>query len=898
MAGHWLVFGLATCLAGLPGVQQTKSAPVKPIRAEELTVENVFRTRPYAGQQARGAAFSCQGRYLAYLWNPFGENGTDLYVYDAQTGQARRVTSIETMKTFDAPEAIERFQKKAEERERLFEESQARAEAQAAYLAGANIDLDQWDMAAIELLKKEAAEKKARTEAESERKKAESEKKETEGTKRAEGADITDEGDAKNADDYAKKADGSAKKDSEKEKELWEWRDELKKKREKENIKPGDLYPGVSSFKWANKADELIFVYRGDLFRYVVETDKTDRLTNTDREERVVGYTSGDDGFFFQDGTSIFRVDFNSGRLLQLNRAFVFGDDAEKKYSVQGADLSQDGRWMAIYAQFQEDDESGAMGRGQGQRGQGGQGNQGGRQVQIMDYTKRFAESRQVRREVSDDKRRLPATAIYIRSVDEAPTRQPEPIFTNDGGDVWFERTPVSWSKDGSNYAFATWEREKETLKIYLGEASETEAPEVVLERVGDVGHEVFNSLAPRFTPNGKTLVVALDETGFRQPWAMDVATKSIRPILSGDFEAHTILGFTPDSNHVFLLANKDSAAMNVFRADLASGAMELIGKQGDYHRNPAISENGEKAAMNSGNWLKRNELHVVDIASKDIKVITDSHDPAWPQINLLQPERFNFTNRHGDKIQCYMFKPKGWKTSDKRPSIVYIYGGPLGNRNSVEVDSFQPTGYLFGMYMAAKHGYVTITIDTRGQSNYGRRFSGANWEQPGLPQTEDLEDLMKHIQRGFGIDTRRVGLTGWSFGGFQTQYTMYSKPDLFACGIAGAGPTEWENYNSWYSGRTIGKVDRAKPVLRKYSLLPMAKNLRKPLLLVHGMADPNVLYQDTVNVYRALLESGKESIVDLFLDPDGEHGMGGAVKPKGWHKKYEAFFLWRLGRG
>ena len=147
-------------------------------------------------------------------------------------------------------------------------------------------------------------------------------------------------------------------------------------------------------------------------------------------------------------------------------------------------------------------------------------------------------------------------------------------------------------------------------------------------------------------------------------------------------------------------------------------------------------------------------------------------------------------------------------------------------------------------------------------------------------------------------MDARRIGLNGWSFGGFQTQYTMYTRPDLFAAGIAGAGPTEWENYNSWYSGRTIGKAtDRTKPVLRKYSLLPLAKGLKKPLMLVHGMQDPNVLFQDTVNVYRELLDSGKESLVELFLDPDGVHAMGGVVKPAGWHRKYEAFWLRNLGR-
>jgi dipeptidyl aminopeptidase/acylaminoacyl peptidase len=125
----------------------------------------------------------------------------------------------------------------------------------------------------------------------------------------------------------------------------------------------------------------------------------------------------------------------------------------------------------------------------------------------------------------------------------------------------------------------------------------------------------------------------------------------------------------------------------------------------------------------------------------------------------------------------------------------------------------------------------------------------------------------------------------------------MYTKPELFAAGIAGAGPTEWENYNSWYSGRTIGKVDRTKPVLRKYSLLPLARQLKHPLMLVHGMQDPNVLYQDTVNVYRELLDSGKDALVELYLDPDGVHGLGGTVKPAGLHRKYEAFWLQHLGQ-
>jgi len=863
----WTLAGLSLCLAALPGpAPQTGLKAQAPLKPQDLTLEQLYRATPYAGQSAQGAAFSWDGRFLAYLWNPYGERGSDLYLHDTTTGQTRRVTSLEVMKAYDTPEVLARFQKKADQQDRERTEAQAQMEAQAAYLAGAAVDLDRWDRAALDALKQEAAARKAKQEAE---KKA-----------KAEAA-------PKGADATGKPEEAKKEAKPEKEKELWEWRDELKKKREKDKLKPGDLYPGVSALQWAHKSHELVFQYRGDLFRCWAAEGRVERLTSTDRAERIVGYMAGDEGYLYQDGNSVVRVAFASGRQVQVNRELFNPDDAEKKFVLRGTALSEDGQWMALVAHGEEVKEGAPAAPAQP-----------GRKVQIMDYSKRFAESKTVNREVSDDKRKVPATALYIRRVGETPTPQPEPVFTHPGGDVWFEMTSVVWAQDGSRYAFATWEREQELLRIYLGSASETAKPEVVLERKGQVGHEVITTLAPRFTPDGKTLVVVLDEEGWRQPFALDVATRVLRPVVKGAFEAHTLLGFTPDSRSLFLVSNKlDPAAMTTFKLDLASGTMQPLGTAGDYHRGAVVSENGEKAAFNAGNWARRPELQVVAVASGQARVLTESHDKAWDRVNVLRPERFSFKNRHGDTVEGYLFKPKGWKPSDRRPGVVYVYGGPLGNRRTVEVDSFQPTAYMFGMYMAARHGYVTVAVDPRGQSNAGRRFAGANWEQPGQPQTEDLEDLVKHLSRGHGVDPERLGLTGWSFGGFQTQYTMYTKPDLFACGIAGAGPTEWENYNSWYSGRTIGKVDRAKPVLRKHSLLPLAKGLRKPLLLVHGMADPNVLYQDTVNVYRALLESGKESLVDLFLDPEGQHSLGGAVMAKGWHKKYEAFFLQHLGK-
>jgi dipeptidyl-peptidase 4 len=851
-----------------PAVPQ-KSTPAGPqkVKPRDLTVEQLYRVKPYQGRAAANLEFSRSGRYLAYLWNPYGIDGTDLYVVDTASGETKRVTSIDVMKQYDAPEDIERFQKKHDLKEKQDAERQAQYEAQAAYIEGKAVDLSQWEKAKIEEMKKEAAEKKAK----------EAAKKNEEADKRTE------------ADKTAEAAKKNEKKDAEKEKEDWEWRDELKKKLEKDAVKPGDLYPGVSSLVWAKDGEELIFTYRGDLFRYQAAKGAIQRLTMSDRSERPLRYIAGDGGYFYSDGNGVFRASFSGAPSYQVNREIINPDDAEKTFRLGQTDLSPDGKWLAVqsYASPASGPAAPAlMGSG--------------RKVEIMTYKDRFATARKVDREMPDDKRDVPAMRLYVRPVPDGPTsygKQPDPVFNYDGGDIWVDMTPIAWSEDGLRYTFATWEREKDLLRIYCGRAASDAKPDVVYESKGNVGHEVTDVVNPKLTPDGKTIVAVLDEDGFRQPFAIDVATKAKRALVKGEFETTTVVGFTPDSRTVFVTSNREDPAMvNIYSVAIDTGEMTPVGKPGGMHRATAVSKDGRFVASLFGNWAQRPELFLIDRQAKTEKILTDSHDQAWEAVDLIRPELFKYTNRHGDKLAGLVFKPIGWKPADRRPAVVYVYGGPLGTGHTIETDTFHGSTYLFAMYMAAKHGYVMLAVDPRGQSSYGRKFSDANWEQAGKPQVEDLEDLVKFMGTGFGVDTKKVGLHGWSFGGFQTQMTLYTSPDTFACGVAGAGPTEWENYNSWYSGRTIATSVRGKPTLRKFSLIPLARNLRKPLLLVHGMDDANVLYQDTINVWRALLESGKEALVDLFVDPEGAHGLGGAVQRKGQYKKFESFFVKNLG--
>ena len=253
---------LALALSATTPLQAQTPAPAA--AAATPSLEQIFRAQPYRGDNAKDAAFSKSGRYLAYLWSPFGEPGTDLWVHDTRTGKTTRVTSPQVMAAFEAPEDLARFEKKLQQRNTEFAERQARELAQQAYLRGEKVDLAQWETAAIEQLKKELAEKKAKDDAQKAADKAEAD------AEKYAAAVLAAKRAGKPAPAPAPAASAAEKKD-EKEKELWELRDELKKKLAREKLKPADLYPGPAQFVWANKADELVFQYRGGLYRWQPE---------------------------------------------------------------------------------------------------------------------------------------------------------------------------------------------------------------------------------------------------------------------------------------------------------------------------------------------------------------------------------------------------------------------------------------------------------------------------------------------------------------------------------------------------------------------------------------------------------------------------------------------------
>ena len=646
-----------------------------------------------------------------------------------------------------------------------------------------------------------------------------------------------------------------------------DWREwNLKRKEDdKKRKEPLASYSGPSEYTWSPGRDELLIGYQGDVYRWDLGKDRPERLTSTKDNEAGLKYTKDGKGFTFLRGGNLYRMKFDSPVVEQLN------PDLPEGRRLSDYWLSPDENFIAMQASSSES----------------------GRKINFVSYEDRFAKVETRERDVADDEFK-DSVVLYLYDLrdnsDPSKDGKPWEVWKYTGGKAWQQASvnEKPWSPDSKKFVYGTWNGLTNDFAISTADLGQRENKPIYKSKPsGD--HDTPGMASPFFTTDGAKVIAMLDASGYRHAWVIDPLKEGAEQLTKGDFDVYPIQQ-SLDGRILFVSANPIHPSKDqLYSVDMASGSMLRITHKDGVYENPVMSESGKRLAANFKNWDQMSELYVIDDASE--KQIQKSHPETLTKLNTLKPQLFSYKNRNGQTVHGYMFLPPDYKKTDKRPLFLYVYGGPLGKGNSVEVGVFNTTAYWFNVYLTRVFGFVTATIDPRGSSGYGNAFGRANFEKPGQAQVEDLADGAKWFQTNYNTDPTKTGINGWSFGGFQTQMCMYTAPDVFTLGIAGAGPTQWQNYNNWYSNGVIGFSPNGKPEdLDKYSLTYLAKNLRSPLLLLHGMVDDNVLFQDTVNVYRKLLQYGRGPLVELALDPTGNHGMGGDMDTRDRHAIYLSF--------
>jgi dipeptidyl aminopeptidase/acylaminoacyl peptidase len=942
----------ATAAAGPFTAMMEARETVEPTRLtlEELTLDRIFPDESVFGPSASGMAFSADGRYAAWLYRPAAErrHGNDLWLLDTASGEVERLTSVSVMREFQAStrkvseDRIAKAKKRGDGGKadgngrkqgngdeaappaddgvsgtwtgtmtgddelvgdgmeivltvRMGDDGRIEGTAQTA-LGTATITEGRFRDGTLDCLIVEPESGmrirlRARISGSSLSGQLTVEGEDIELTISAErteiGRGLDTESDAGGADSDDGDSDGDGD-GGDTDEDGIDLGDTVGDDDAKDRRAP--RYGGIQSFTWHPEGGQMIITSGGDLYRMDVDDRSMTRLTMTQEPERGVAWLPDGGGYTYLSGSSIKRVRFGDHVIEQMDPNLPSGE------SLGQFRISPDGRFYSFVTT-----------RGTSWFG-------AGQQVTLVDYRGRFARARQVTRHMPNDP--IPDFEYRFWVYDSAGHR------TEQGELVQVHAKKLSgprdrvqvpeWAPDSSRAVFATFDQATsmvEILETRIPARAEDADPDAPVK--AEVARPIYRfahthgpntpeRIRPWYLADSRRVTFIAEMSGFRHLHVLDPLYESLTQLTEGRYEVYPF-AMSEDHTRLFVSATKEHPSReDVYEVDLETGDMRRLTLREGVYSGAAVSDDGRWVLANHIDFGSLRELHLIDTEAGGDRAMTDSHDDEARILTTEVPTYFTFENRHGQEIHGHYFLPDDWTPEDKRPLLLYVYGGPLGTRNMITRGSYAAPSYFFAMYMARKHGWVTATVDPRGASGFGGLFEKANFEQVGKPQAEDLVDATKWLVANAGVDEKRMAMHGWSFGGFQTQMTLYTEPDVFAAGIAGAGPTEWKNYNTWYTTGTVGERwgERDMPDGPSYSLIPLAKNLKARLLLVHGMEDSNVLYQDTVKVYQALLQAGKEALVDLFLDPTGGHGLGGDVKTIGRYRKYEGWLLDVIGSG
>ncbi|HEY6905822.1 MAG TPA: prolyl oligopeptidase family serine peptidase, partial [Ignavibacteriaceae bacterium] len=263
---------------------------------------------------------------------------------------------------------------------------------------------------------------------------------------------------------------------------------------------------------------------------------------------------------------------------------------------------------------------------------------------------------------------------------------------------------------------------------------------------------------------------------------------------------------------------------------------------------------------------------NIVDINGKVLNNILTAGNPLL-DYRIGKTKIFTMKDDAGFDLYCRMITPPDFDSTRKYPVIVYVYGGP---HEQLIVDDWLGGGTLWFNYMAEK-GYIIFTLDNRGSAYRGLRFEQEIFRHLGSKEIEDQVEGVIYLKSLSYVDSTRMGVHGWSYGGFMTTSLMTRTPDLFKVGVAGGSVIDWDYYEVMYTERYMDTPQTNPEGYAESNLLNYVGNLKGKLLMIHGTSDPVVVWQQDLMFCKKAADLNIP--LDYFPYPGQEHGVTGKDK-------------------
>ena len=490
----------------------------------------------------------------------------------------------------------------------------------------------------------------------------------------------------------------------------------------------------------------------------------------------------------------------------------------------------------------------------------------------LVDIDTRIATETPVRYPMAGEKSHLVTVGIYDLKTDKTVY-----LNTGDPTDRYF--TNIAWSPDGKLIYLIELNRAQNHYSLDAYDATTGNKTATLYTESSDKYVHPMHAIT--FLPwDNSRFILQSEKDGYNHLYLFDTSGKQIKQLTTGKWIVVDLMGFNTKTKEAIILSTEASPIQNnLYAVNLQTGARRLLDNGKGCHANTTGEGGSHKIALSSsGQWIldsyteptvPRN-IDIVNVASAKATRYFTADNP-WKGYTV--PEYSCGTIKAADgttDLYYRMVKPTNFDPNKKYPTIIYVYGGP-GVRNVEARWHYWSRGWE--TYMAQK-GYLLFILDNRGSSARGLAFEQATFHHLGVEEVKDQMKGVEYLTSLPYVDKDRMGVHGWSFGGFMTTNLITTHPEVFKVGVAGGPVIDWKWYEVMYGERYMGTPQNNPKGYAESSLLPKAKNLKGKLQIITGMNDPVVVPQHCLNFLQECIKVGTQP--DFFVYPGEPHNMRG----------------------
>jgi dipeptidyl-peptidase-4 len=449
----------------------------------------------------------------------------------------------------------------------------------------------------------------------------------------------------------------------------------------------------------------------------------------------------------------------------------------------------------------------------------------------------------------------------------------------------------IQFTKDENTLAIMTLNRHQNRFDLYFANPRSTLCKLVVRDEAEQyIKEEAYGNM----TFYANNFVMMSEKDGFNHLYLYSAGGNLIKQITKGKFEVKSFLGWDEKTNTYYYSSNEESPLRTaIYKIDAKGRKTKLSSREGT---NQAIFSKSMKYYINTfSNLATPPVITINDNTGKTLTTLVDNKKLAQKvaSMNLPSKEFFTFTTSDGVQLNGWMMKPANFDASKKYPVIMHQYSGP-GSQQVIDRWNIgsRGDGGMFEAYMA-DHGFISVCVDGRGTGGRGSDFEKCTYLNLGVKEARDQVETALYLGTLPYIDSKNIGIWGWSFGGYCTLMSMSEGTPAFKAGVAVAAPSDWRYYDTVYTERFMRTPKENMEGYQASSAMTRASQLNGELLLIHGTADDNVHLRNASEYSEALVQADKQ--FDMHIYTNRNHGIRGGNTTKHLLTRVTEFFIEHL---